>query len=381
MAHLLEEYAKNLGVKISQPVINDHFFPLRVEKYITISQESSVESKVYPYYPVVINLLKPFLERAGIKIVQLGGATRIEGVDEAFNLSFKQQNYILSNSLAHIGVDGVSNHVASAKNIPTITLFGNTFAETNKPLFAKSASKAVNLSPIWKKKPCFSPVDPQKQIENIFPEVIAQSVLDFLNIEKEDIYFSTKHIGRAFLNQTVEVVPTSFVPLSLPQNQILTVRSDYGVDESSFMEYCRKYKVSICAKNLIQPHGLQQIANNISTFFLFVNKNWDDIPDNYFNLLKNANIQVVILVEDSDEIPFLRNKYFDIPVRPYYENNNSPCEVTENTQFLSSLRVIEGGKEYLSYAHWKKGLDRNNKVLDTADYWRELDNFYIYEPS
>ena len=136
MAHLLEEYAKNLGVKISQPVINDHFFPLRVEKYITISQESSVESKVYPYYPVVINLLKPFLERAGIKIVQLGGATRIEGVDEAFNLSFKQQNYILSNSLAHIGVDGVSNHVASAKNIPTITLFGNTFAETNKPLFA-----------------------------------------------------------------------------------------------------------------------------------------------------------------------------------------------------------------------------------------------------
>ena len=46
---------------------------------------------------------------------------------------------------------------------------------------------------------------------------------------------------------------------------------------------------------------------------------------------------------------------------------------------MSSLRIIEGGKEYLSYAHWKKGLDNNNKVLDTPEYWRESDHFYIYE--
>eukprot|EP01049_Picozoa_sp_SAG25_P019599 SAG25_NODE_6250_length_575_cov_0.638655_1_plen_31_part_10 len=28
MAHLIEEYAKSLGVKISSPVVKDHYFPI-----------------------------------------------------------------------------------------------------------------------------------------------------------------------------------------------------------------------------------------------------------------------------------------------------------------------------------------------------------------
>mgnify|MGYP001260298331 CR=1 FL=1 len=49
------------------------------------------------------------------------------------------------------------------------------------------------------------------------------------------------------------------------------------------------------------------------------------------------------------------------------------------TRFFSEKRIVEDGKEYLSYAHWKKGLDKNNEVLDTPEYWRESDHFYIYE--
>ena len=41
MAHLVEEYAKNLGVKFSRPVLKDHFFPINFDKYITISKDSS----------------------------------------------------------------------------------------------------------------------------------------------------------------------------------------------------------------------------------------------------------------------------------------------------------------------------------------------------
>ena len=87
-----------------------------------------------------------------------------------------------------------------------------------------------------------------------------------------------------------------------------------------------------------------------------------------------------MLVLDPDDLPVIRNKYFDIPVLQYYEDKKAPCDLTEQTKFLSSLRLIQDGKEYLSYAHWKKGLDRNNKVLDTAEYWRQLNHFYIYEP-
>ena len=379
MSHLLEEYAKNLGVKFSKPIVRDHFFPLKFDKYITIGEEVGNESKRYPYFNVVLSLLRPFLDRAKIKVLQLGGKERIEGADEALNLSFKQRGFVLSNSLVHIGPDGALNHLSSSKNIPTITLFGNTFANVNRPLFSKSSCSNLNLSPEWNKKPCFSAIDPQKQIASIKPEIIAQSILDFLDIEKEDIRFSTKHIGTSFLNKSVEVIPTSFSPLKLAPNQILSIRSDYGVDENSLLQYCQQYKSSICANKLIQPHGLHSIASNITNFFLLMESGWDDIPDSYFNTLKNLNINIVLLTKNKEDLPYLRNKYFDIPSNLYHEEKEAPCEVTETTQFLSSLRLIEGGKEYLSYAHWKKGLDNNKKVIDSPEYWRESDHFYIYE--
>ena len=145
------------------------------------------------------------------------------------------------------------------------------------------------------------------------------------------------------------------------------------------MRYCLNYPVAICVDRLIQPEVLRKIAPQVKTLFLSVDKEWETIPESYFKLLKNLQIEAVLLVKKEKELGGIRNKYFDISVRPYYTHKESPCQITEKTRFLSALRLIEGGKEYLSYAHWKKGLDKNNKVIDSAEYWRELDHFYIYE--
>lgn len=378
MSHLIEEYAKNLGVKISSPVVKDHYFPILFDKYITIHQASNVPSKTYSYYDIVINLLKPFLDRAKIKIVQLGGEKKINGVDQALNLSFKQQSFLISKSLAHLGCDSALAQLASHKKIPTVTLFGNAFAANAKPAFS-SGSLNVTLEPDWDKKPCFSVEDPKKQIDKIKPETIASSVLRFLKIEKEPIRFRTKYIGESFLNPLVEVVPTSFAPLKLRPDQRLMVRSDYGCDENSFLQYCTNYPVAITSKNLIQPHGLNIIQKNVSNLYLLIDKSWDTIPDNYFKILKNMNIDLSMIVKEEKDLNYIRNKYFDLPVTPYYTEKKAPCKTTNDTRFMSSLRIIEGSKEYLSYAHWQKKLDANNKVLDTPEYWRESNHFYIYE--
>jgi len=37
MSHLVEVYAKDLGVKIGEPHFKPHFFPLLEENYITIT--------------------------------------------------------------------------------------------------------------------------------------------------------------------------------------------------------------------------------------------------------------------------------------------------------------------------------------------------------
>tara|TARA_R100000008_G_scaffold39370_2_gene22527 strand:+ start:2376 stop:3527 length:1152 start_codon:yes stop_codon:yes gene_type:complete len=380
MSHLLEEYAKNLGVKISLPIVNDHFFPLTADKYITLSNDDNVESKHYPYYDIVLHLLQPFLRHKNIKVVQLGGKSKIEGVDAALNLSFKQQSFILSGSLLHVGSDNVLNHLASAKNIPTVNIFGNTFPKINRPIFSRSSFN-INLAPVWDKKPCFSHIDPKKQITTIKPEKIAGSILDLLKIKKDSLTFETLHIGEKFKQKIVEVVPTVFNSLNLLQNQVPLIRADYGFEEGAFLKFCESYRVSVYLDKLIQPQALRNIAANIQTLFIFVDAGWDTIPDNYFKILKNLNIEPVLLVKNEKEISAIRNKYFDISVRPYRSEKKPLCPISGSSRFLSEKRIVEGAKEYLSYAHWEKGLDRDNRVLDTPEYWKESDHFYIYEPN
>ena len=377
MSHLIEEYAKNLGVKISEPIVNDHFFPITQCKYITLNQ-AGVASKTYSHYDIVLSLLKPFLDRADIKVIQIGGDKKIEGTEAALNISFKQQAFVLSKSLLHFGCDGALAQVASNKKIPTVTIYGNAFPANVKPFFSKSTINK-SIQPDWDKKPCFAAEDPKRQIDTIKPEIIAQKVLDLLGIEKESIKFVTKNIGELFSQSVVEIIPTSFAPLRIPKGQELMIRTDYGCDEVSFLKYCSNYKVSITADSLIQPHGLQKIANNINKFFLFIDSSWDTIPENYFAVLKNLDIDLTMLVKNEDDLNALRNKYFDTPVVLYEEAEEAPCKLGDDSRFMSSLRLIEGGKEYLSYAHWKKSLDGDNKVLDTPEYWRESKHFYIYD--
>tara|TARA_R110002020_G_scaffold349931_1_gene563382 strand:- start:161 stop:1303 length:1143 start_codon:yes stop_codon:yes gene_type:complete len=378
MPHLLEEYAKNLGVKISLPIVSDHFFPLIADKYITLCNDDEVESKHYPYYDMVLNLIEPFLRQKNIKVVQLGGKTKIKGVSTALNLSFKQQSFILSRSLLHVGSDNVLNHLASAKQIPTINIFGNTFPNINRPIFSKPSFN-VNIAPKWNKKPSFSDVDPQKQINTIKPEKIASCILESLKLNKVPISFKTLYVGEKFKQKVVEFVPTSFTPLALQEGQVVAVRADYGFNEDAFLRVCKSYKVSVYSNQLIQPHGLKDIAANLQTLFIFADADWDTIPSSYFKMLKNLNIECVLLVKEEKDLPVIRNKYFDIPVRSHLSPKDPPCKISENSRFLSEKRIVEGGKEYLSYAHWEKGLDKNNEVLDTPEYWRESDHFYIYE--
>jgi hypothetical protein len=376
MSHLLEEYAKNLGVKIAQPIVKGHFFPLVGEKYITLSTEKEHGSQSYKYYNIVLDLVRPALNAHNIKIIQINGPP-IKGIDILLNLTFKQQYFILSNSLLYLGNDGVLSHAASTLGAPTVNLFGNTFPSVNRPLFS-AAKNNTNIAPEWKNKPCLSLKDPQQQINKIHPEVVAQAILDSLKIDHTPT-FQTRYQGEQFGSSIVEVVPTSFSPLRIPASHQIFLRLDYGFDESAFLEFCKHHKVSLISDKLIQPHGLEKIAGNIQKLFVFIDSSWDTIPPNYFKVLKNHDIHCTLLVKDKKQLGGLKNKYFDVEVELFEQNEDKVEGLSPEARFLSTRRIIEGGKEYLSYAHWKKNLDKNNEVIDSPEYWRDLDHFYIYE--
>tara|TARA_Y100000004_G_scaffold19865_1_gene20382 strand:+ start:36 stop:1184 length:1149 start_codon:yes stop_codon:yes gene_type:complete len=378
MPHLLEEYAKNLGVKISKPIVKEHFFPIGFEKYITVCPDQTNNSRNYKHYPVVFFILKQFLEKHGIKVIQLGGAAKIDGVDAALNLPFKQQAYVISKSLLNLGCDGETAHVSSVKKRPTVTLFGNTFAAINKPMFCRS-SLMVNLEPKWNKKPSFSNVS--DDINNILPETVAQSIIKLLKIENCKVNFKTIRAGAAYTDKIVEVVPTTFYNLSLQPNQELFIRADYGINKDAFVKYCQNYKVSIFSKALLKPDFIKTLAPNINNIFLRVKKEDDIIPDSYFKIIKNMNINLILLAERKKDINYLRNIYFDAILQEYRPENKDSFKIKNNYKILTAKRLISEGKEYLSEAHWEKNLDNNNKMLDGEKSLSEIELFYIYEQS
>jgi hypothetical protein len=382
MSHLLEEYAKSLGVYISKPIVSKHYFPICENKYITIHLEDDIQSKKYKYYHIVLSLLKPFLIEQNIKVFQIDCKSEyIDNIDKGLsNLTFRQYAYIISKSILHIGSDNIYSHYASSQNVPIINIFGNVYPSVSNGYWSKKHEK-IDICPEWKVKPCLSLNDPNEEINNIKPEEIAQSVLTLLKQNKK-INFKTIHIGKLFNNKIIEVVPLKNFNNSLNKNQTIFIRADYGFDENIFLQYCKNYKVAIICDKLIQYSALSLIKNNIEKLSFLIDRNTEDIPDRYMEILKEFKINFEILVKNEEDLSLIRNKYFDQQVNLYKINKNKPDFIKPNLKFFSNKLLIEGHNSYASKAHWlinEKIIDKNMNILDTLEYWNELEHFYIYE--
>ena len=66
--HILDCYSLNCGLKIREPFIYERFFPLNVDKYITLDTSSTFPSRQYDYWSEVLNILIPILESENIKL-------------------------------------------------------------------------------------------------------------------------------------------------------------------------------------------------------------------------------------------------------------------------------------------------------------------------
>jgi len=375
MSHLLEEYAKNLGVKVSKPIVQEHFYPLLDDKYIIICGEDRVQSKYYKHYPLVLGLSNPILKKNNIKVYQLGGK-EISGVDKLLNLDFKKSAYAISRCMLYIGPDNELSQYASSQSVNTLTLFGNCYAQNSKPFWDSEKSTHINLEPKWDSKPCFSTTDYKEQINSIKPEVVSSHIINLCGLEDEEVEFKTKNIGKHFYQNITEVIPTQISQLNIPKEIFLRV--DYGFDEEAFMHYCLNHKVTMVTDKLIQPSTLNRISGNISKILYTINKDLETIPQKYFDILKGMGIPITLLSEKKEDLNFLRNKYFEIPVQLRKEEKEK-ISCSPESRFLSNKNIVEGNKVYKSYAHYKKGLDSDENVLDTPEYWEELEHFCIYE--
>lgn len=386
MSHLVEEYAKNLGVKIAKPTVAKHFYPLLTDKYITIYSEHLIESKKYYYFNIVIDLIKNSLNQFGIKIIQIGAKenTIIPNIDACYgDLTFKQNAYILSKSLLHIGVDNVFSHYVSSLNIPLVSIFGNIYPEVSDG-FWSSKDRKVNIESPWLEKPCLNLVDPENAINKIKPEVIAQSIFNQLKINAK-INIKTRHIGAAFKDKIMEIVPNFFQPYQEFRDQLVYLRLDYGFDANCFMQWCQWCNVSIFTDKIIPLEIINKIYPRVKNISFILNSQ-NHLDDLYIKNLKSKKINFQILVKEEDQVAEIQEKYFEIQVRPYKnlkkEDMNDKFLDIKNTFFTSGKTILSNGKKYPSKYHWQKDqniVDKNLNIEDDDTFYEELNHYFIYE--
>lgn len=385
MSHLIEEYAKNLGSKISKPMVSKHFWPLKHEKFITISLESQIASKNYKYYEVVINMILNILSNKGIKIIQIGGGNnqKLPNVHEIImDLPFKNSAYIISKSMLHIGVDNVFSHYASSIGVPLVTLFGNVYSNISKGFWSKNQ---INIEAPWKVKPSFASVDSNDAINKILPEQIANAILKQLGFQSS-VGLKSKFIGNQYHSKVIEIVPNFFAPIEDFKSKHVFLRIDYGFEADSLSHWFNYLSsFGVFTKKLLPFETCQRLKGKLKQMFLIVDED-SQLTEEYLLSLRESEIAVTILVEDESILAKTRDKFFDFDVYLYPKGDKKMLEESNidfsKAVFDSSKIIFSNNKRYASKYHMLKDqnfVDKNFNLEDNDVLLEELNHFYIYE--
>ena len=213
MSHLIEEYAKNLGVVVSRPIISEHYYPLSCKKYITIQTTKKFDSRNYEHWNIFLSLFKKYAPNIDVVHVGIKADPGVKGIDIDLRgeTTFKQMFYVIGRSSLHVGIDSLGVHIASALDIPCVGLYSNMFSANSGPVWHKKSKYICIDSFKDGLKPSYAETEHPKTINNIHPETVAQSALSLLGIENDLDKYETLSIGNRFLNYITEIVP-DFIP-------------------------------------------------------------------------------------------------------------------------------------------------------------------------
>lgn len=386
MSHAIEEYAKCLGVKVGQPVISEHFYPVPSDNYITINTDNKkFTSKNYDHWVIVFELIRHKLKENNIDVIQVGGAEDLplKCVDcSILGVSLKQMAYIVKNSKLHFGPDTFISHIASAFDINSIILYGNSYPECSAQVWNKE-SKSIKLTPDFSEiKPSFNPNETIKRINEIAPEDIAKSILSVLNIDFNLDSYETVNIGKYYNNKVTEVVP-DFVPAAdFKPETVINLRCDYELLPES-LEHWMKYKVNLMIDDKLDPNVIYENRKNIAGMTIFMDKG--TIKKDYLDFLTQIGLKYNLICKNKDLISDIRMEFFDLVVEEYSSPNKKDLdfvsELCDNTFYHSNKTLISNNKEYYSKAAWKSGIEKtedHQKAIDSDEFWEEVEHLNIY---
>lgn len=413
---LLERYATVCGCKIGRQWVLESFYPLPISRYITLHASSGMIAKNYPYYDEVVKLLAHILNSQGIQILQLGDKDDppIQGcVNLLGKTDYHQSCYLLKNSLLHISNDTWTAHRVGELNLPLVELFGPTAVSAHSP-FSFNPEKTTFLeSHRWGRNPSFASQEAPATISVIPPEVVANTVLQNL-----EIYHVFTHQTR-FLGIMSKVLLLDLVPDTVPSPSFLpevplNVRMDVLHNEEILAQVLGTgRRINILTSKVIDLKLLSHYRAQILSYTheLAWERETDFPTPDYVHTLKSTLPKNTFFTRELDErkLADLRFRYFDItdvqivrdPTREDYlgavlmylnrkdvpENRvDLEGELAHNgstLQFSTQRFVMSKGLIFLSYSHLKANqsitslADNTGKVIDEPDFFKDCNNYAI----
>lgn len=388
--HLLDRFSSICGVKPSTPNIQESFYPLSVERYITINHTPASISHKYDYMDDVTHELSTILEDENIKILQIGDKSESPQLPNCIDMrgvfNLKQMTYVIKRSLCHISGDSFCGDLANITRTPNLQIFGPTPPYFSSSKWNDGVTKV--LTPESSCVPSFqNEVAENKIINKIRPEKITENVLNILGIDRVDDPGKTIFVGNKYHNKILEAVP-NFIPHDsvFPQCNV-HLRLDYEFNESYLVNWANNRKLILLSDKAINIDLLRHIKPSILHIVYEVN---EKTCQKHLTEVKNCGIPLHLFskLEDDQSIQDLRLKFLDWQIEQIEvstkKNIDIPQEVDySSVLYKSSKLLLSNEKEYSSKAAWlnnsPKANDEPFAIHDSPDFWEEVEHFRLIQ--
>jgi hypothetical protein len=387
--NLVETYATHTGLRIDKPFILEKYYPLDIEKYVTLHVQTK-SYKSYDHWQAVVDLILPLLEEQNIHIVQIGGVNekKIKGCTYHLlgSTTINQSAYLINNAMMHIGCDSYPAHMAGAFNKKSVIAYPNCNIENVRPYWGSDMDLVLppNKDGV---KPLYAFEEFPKTINTIPPERIARSICDKLNLVF-DFPYETLKIGENFHLKTIEVVTDRLVDPADFDLDNLIVRNDIWPYEQGLANQLSVCKCSIVTATPISPSIIQRYADRILTIVYYIDE--DDDPK-FAEFLEKSGLNYSLSSRLPEEelnkkkLDYINLEKAAIIPSPIVDKNDIE-EIKDvdidKLYYMSGNTILSRSKAYASKADVILDDEVENfgdvkKVKDHPAFWEYVDNYLL----
>ena len=389
--HVLESYALQNDLKIDKATAYEKFFPLAIDKFITIDTSNlGTPALTYDHWQLVVNIIHPLLKEEGIGIIQMGSKEcrpLINCYMTQGQCNFNQKAYILKRSLVHASPNNESSHMASIYDKKSVVLFpDNCYPNQFSPYWTDPENLEI-MSPPSSQKPSFNPAESPKSINKIKPEDVAKKILNFAGIHAYVPEFTTLRIGSLFHNRRLESNLTHLLDAEKLGVSSLIVRMDLNFNEEALRKQLETVPCSVITNRALSDDTLKHYGKRIVELVYYIE---DDNDPDFIRKVKEKSINYLLRSRKGEaQTNNFKLDYFDYGLIQKIENkslnNFEELKNKEELYFKSNRFIIHNNGFYpstsslLKQMHATPSVDHEPyPIIDDPLFWEEEEHFHFF---